>query len=81
MLSCAHRLAAVTSFNARSLRFCCRWICTIRATASTVMLYQRQLRYDRLQLLLARELTVALMPPQQLQRLVRLARAREHRAP
>lgn len=26
MLSCAHRLAAVTSFNARSLRFCCRWI-------------------------------------------------------
>lgn len=24
MLSCAHRLAAVTSFNARSLRFCCR---------------------------------------------------------
>lgn len=41
MLSCAHRLAAVTSFSARSLRFCCRWICTIRATASTVILYQR----------------------------------------
>lgn len=35
-LSCAHFRALCASFAARSARFCCRWIWTIRATLFTL---------------------------------------------